>query len=171
MVVLGRVVAPFGVHGWLKIHPFGDDPLSWRAMPQWWLGRDPDRDEGWTAYGLKACRAHGAGLIVQLEGVPDRSAAEALEGLYVGAPRAALPATGRDEYYWADLVGLQVVNLQGEPLGVVEELISTGAHEVLSLRDDENIRRLLPFVAQVVKSVDLGERRIQVDWGRDWGLE
>jgi len=168
MIVLGRIVAPFGIRGWVKIHPFGDDPASWVDMPRWWLAAD-DRadDDAWQARELEECAPHGKGLVARFEGVDTRAAAESLAGQYVGAPRECLPGTARGEYYWADLVGLEVVNLAHERLGIVADLLSSGAHEVLCVRDDEH-ERLLPFVEAVVKEVDLARRRIRVDWELDW---
>lgn len=168
MIVLGRIIGPFGVHGWVKVHPFGDGPDAWCAMPQWWLAAKADAEpETWVPYALQEASLHGKGLVAKFESVVGRSGAEAIAGLYVGAPREALPKTAADEYYWADLVGLDVVNMQGERLGKVSELLSSGANEVLCVRDGEH-ERLLPFVAQVVKSVDTGGGVIRVDWGADW---
>lgn len=168
MIVLGRVVAPFGVQGWVKIHPFGDDPLAWRRMGQWWLSDRDDADQGeWQAYRLKGCRVHGKGLVAAFEGVADRTAAEQLGGKYIGAPREALPETGEDEYYWIDLVGLTVANRAGERLGTVESLLETGAHDVLRVTDGDN-ERLIPFVAAYVLAVDVAGGTITVDWEADW---
>ncbi len=164
MIVLGRIVAPFGVRGWVKVHPFGDDPAAWRKMPQWWLGTEPE-GTGWQAFDLKGLRQHGKGLVAKLSGVDDRAAAEAIDGRYIAAPREAMPQTGENEYYWADLIGLEVVNEQGERLGKVETLIETGADDVLVVRDGE-IERLLPFVEAVVKDVVGGQ--IRVEWQLDW---
>jgi 16S rRNA processing protein RimM len=169
MIVLGRISAPFGIRGWVKLQVFGDDPQAWAQMPQWWLGADEQDPEGtWQARQPAECRMHGKGLIVRFEGIEDRSAAEKLAGLYVGVPREALPKTGKNEFYWADLIGLVVVNQAGEPLGRVAELVRTGAHEVLDVRDEAGCQRLLPFVSAVIKEVDLAARRIRVDWGSDW---
>jgi 16S rRNA processing protein RimM len=64
MIVLGRIVAPFGVHGWLRVHPFGDDPEAWRKMPQWWLSSDVEApDERWKAHDLEAVKIHGDGVV------------------------------------------------------------------------------------------------------------
>ncbi|MDD3677542.1 16S rRNA processing protein RimM [Thauera propionica] len=168
MIVLGRIVAPFGVQGWLKIHPFGDDPESWRKMPQWWLSADDNAPpEQWKPYTLKACRTHGKGLVAAFGEVPDRNAAEAVDGWYIGAPREALPTTAENEFYWGDLVGLDVVNESGESLGSVKGLLSTGAHDVLQVGEGET-ERLIPFVAAFVLDVDLAARRIRVAWGKDW---
>lgn len=168
MIVLGRIVAPFGVKGWVKVHPFGDDPLSWREMPQWWLADKAEAPgEAWQPVKLAGFREHGAGLIASFEGVTDRNGAEALQGRYIAAPREAMPGTGADEYYWGDLVGLAVVNQSGEALGTVEALMSTGAHDVLQVRDGDE-ERLIPFVAAYVLDVDLPSRTIRVEWQKDW---
>lgn len=167
MIVLGRIVAPFGVKGWVKVHPFGDDPLSWSGMGQWWLGPDPE-GESWTAYTLKECKEHGkGGIVARFAEVPDRNGAEGIEGLYVAAPREAMPPTGEDEYYWSDLIGMAVVNGVGVPLGSVSGLLSTGAHDVLQIQDGET-ERLIPFVAAYVTEVDSVARRIVVAWEADW---
>ncbi len=165
MVVLGRLVTPYGVKGWFNLHLFGDDPASWRRMPQWWLARTDTEDAQWTK--LSALRQHGSGWVAKLEGIDSRDAAEAMAGCYFAAPREELPETANGEYYWADLIGLKAVNLQGESLGVIESLIETGAHNVLELRDGER-QRLLPFVEQVVRQVDIAVGCVTVDWQADW---
>lgn len=170
MIVLGRILAPFGVLGWVKVRPFGDDPLEWRRMPQWWLGRDADagdRPDAWVPYTLAGCKVHGKGIVAAFKDVDDRSAAEALEGAYIAVPREALPKTGKDEYYWGDLIGLAVVNAQGVALGAVTGLIETGAHDVLQVAEGEH-ERLIPFVAAYVKNVDVPRKRIVVEWEADW---
>ncbi len=167
MVVLGRVAAAFGVRGWVRIQPYGDDPLAWCQMRRWWVGRETD-DPGWHTVDLVGCRGHGRSLLAHFDGVEDRTAAEALKGMLVAVPRDALPATGEDEFYWADLVGLDVVNGQGERLGRVTELVSAGAHEVLRVLSEDGTERLLPFVEQVVVEVDLENRVVRVAWEADW---
>lgn len=169
MIVLGRITAPFGIRGWVKIQVFGDDPQTWACMPCWWLGaEEKSADADWRQRPVAECKPHGKGLVVRFDGIEDRNAAEQLARLYVGAPRETLPKTEENEFYWADLVGLDVVNQAGERLGHVAELVRTGAHEVLDVRDADGSRRLMPFVAAVIKEVDLAGRRIRVDWERDW---
>ena len=170
MIVLGRLVGPYGLQGWLKLHPFGDDFGALGNMSQWWLGAEADGDV-WTPYALHALKTQGKGLIVKFQGIDGRNDAESIDRLYVAAPREALPETGVDEYYWADLIGLEVVNTSWEPLGKVSGLLSCGAHEVLCVQDgvgEKTRERLLPFVAQVVKKVDRESKTIHVEWGVDW---
>jgi len=137
-------------------------------MQHWWLAAsDAAPDAEWRQHALLDCQPHGKGLIVSLEGVADRTAAENLTGWYVAAPREALPAPKAGEFYWGDLIGLAVTNVEGEALGEVAALLSTGAHDVLQVRDGDT-ERLIPFVAAYVTEVDPGARRIRVDWQKDW---
>jgi len=165
IVVLGRLADPYGIRGWMRVHPFGDDPLAWKAMPAWWVGKEGGP---WREVALKGLKLHSDGVVVLLDGVPDRTAAEALKGLLVGAPRQALPATGEDEFYWADLVGLEVVNAAGERLGQVAGLIETGANDVLRVAAADGTERLLPFVESVVLAVEKESGIIRVEWRSDW---
>lgn len=166
-VVLGRVTGPYGLHGWVKIHFFGDDVAALADMPCWWLSRDAE-SAVWHPQALRQLKPHGKGWIAKFDQVDDRNASEALDGFYIAAPRDALPNTAKNEYYWADLQGLQVRNVQGEGLGVVVDLMSCGAHDVLCVRGDAGHERLLPFVDHVVKEVDQIKREVLVDWGVDW---
>ena len=165
IIVLGRLADPYGMQGWLRLYPFADDPLAWGKMPVWWVGTE---GAPWREYGLKALKMHGEGLVVLLDGVLDRTVAEAMKGLLVGAPRAALPKTEEGEFYWADLVGLDVINTAGERLGQVAGLIETGANAVLRVVGDDGVERLLPFVSAVVQTVEREAGRIRVEWGSDW---
>jgi len=168
VVVLGKIVGAYGVKGWVRIHPFADDPLSWRKIDRWVFKTDKDVAAEWRPAVLKQIKVHSDGLIASFDGVDDRNASEALIGQLIGAPREAMPATIEGEYYWGDLVGLEVRNNQAQLLGVVQELMETGANSVLVAVDAEGVKRLLPFVASVVNRVDLKRREILVDWGLDW---
>lgn len=165
IVVLGRLSEPYGIRGWLKLNPFGDDPQTWRQIAVWCVGREGGP---WREFALNGLKVHGDGLVVAFDGVPDRTAAEALKGMLVGAPRECLPATEDDEFYWADLIGLVVVNEAGEQLGKVAGLLETGANDVLRVVGDDGAESLLPFVEAVVLSVDMEAGRIRVAWGSDW---
>jgi 16S rRNA processing protein RimM len=165
MVVLGRLADPYGVRGWIRLHPYGDDPLEWAGMPAWWIGREGGP---WREVALKDFKAHGDSLVVLLDGVLDRTAAEALKGLLVAARRECLPDTGEDEFYWGDLIGLDVINTGEERLGKVAGLIETGANDVLRVVAEDGTERLLPFVDAVVLSVEKDAGTIRVEWGSDW---
>ena len=103
---------------------------------------------------------------------PNRNVAEALRGCAVWVSRAEFPAPDDDEFYWVDLIGLEVVNREGAPLGRVTDLLDTGPHCVLRVQAEvhggEAIERLIPFVSAYIDSVDLAARRIVADWGLDY---
>ena len=160
---MGRVVAPYAVRGWIKLQTFTEYLDSLLDYPVWRLGKDGR----WRDYRVLDGKIHGQYLMAGLEGVEDRTAAEALMGLDVPVLREEMPEADEDEYYWDDLIGLDVVNLAGEVLGRVEGLLETGANDVLQVRDGET-ERLLPFVDAVVKEVDLEAGRLLVDWGLDY---
>jgi 16S rRNA processing protein RimM len=117
---MGRIVAPFGVKGWVKLKVFTETPDGLLSYPVWWLATT----NGWQKYEVAEAEFHAKGLVVRLEGVVDRTGAEALSGIDVGVPREAFPEPEADQFYWADLIGLDVVNRQDEALGKIEELLN-----------------------------------------------
>jgi 16S rRNA processing protein RimM len=168
IVVLGKIVGACGLRGAVKVHPFADDPLAWAKLPQWWVGREGLAAEQWRPTPVRRCKVSGEQLVAELECLTDRNASEAAKGLLVGVPRAALPPVAKDEYYWADLVGLEVRNGADQSLGRVLGLIETPANAVLRVGDGEKDEQLLPFVAAVVLDVDLAAKTMRVDWEADW---
>ena len=161
---MGRIAAPYGLKGWVRIEPYSADPGNLRSHPAWWVGRNGDWREVKV---VESTLQHGASLVARFEGCVERDAALALKGCEVALAREALPRTAANEYYWADLVGLQVVNYRDEQLGVVAEMFENGAHPVVRIVAGKN-ERLLPFVEQVVRQVDLARGRIRVEWELDW---
>jgi 16S rRNA processing protein RimM len=167
-VVLGRILGPYGVKGWLKINPFTTEHGTLLGHPAWWI-RPRGGSGAWREMALESGREHGATLVAQLAGITDREAAVLLKGSDVGVPRAALPAAADDEIYYSDLVGLAVVNRQGVPLGTVSSVQDYGAHPVFRVTDETTaVERLIPFVDAYVDSVDLAAGRIDVDWQPDY---
>jgi 16S rRNA processing protein RimM len=162
MVVMARVAGPFAVKGWVKLQVYTERVDGLLDYPVWWIGGDGS----WAPAEVEDGAAHGAALVAKLKGIDDREAAAALSGREVAVPRSALPGSEEGEYYWADLEGLRVSNLDGQPLGVVSELLETGANHVLVVHGERE--RLIPFVGAVVKSVDLARGELVVDWGADF---
>lgn len=160
---MGRVGAPHGVKGWVKIVPFAGSPGALAKRGRWWIGRDDE----WAEVEVAETQMQGARLTARVAGCTDRDAALRFRGREIAVPRDALPAAAPGEYYWADLIGLEVVNAQGASLGRVTSVFSTGPHDVLRVGEAKH-ERLLPFVATVIRAVDLPARRIEVDWGLDW---
>ena len=160
-VVLGRIGAPFGVQGWLKVQSYTDPVEGIVKYPVWELTRD-------GSLGRKAVldwKRAGAAVAVRLEGVESREAAQALTGAEVCVERAELPPTAPGEHYWHDLIGLEAFGLQGEPLGRVAEILELPAHPVLVLEGDRE--RLVPLVPERLGGVDIDAGRLTLDWHPD----
>jgi 16S rRNA processing protein RimM len=119
-------------------------------------------------------KIHSEDVVAQLMGVADRNAAEALKGATVQIRRSHFPVLSSDEFYWVDLIGLSVENLQGQCLGAVSDLMDNGAHPILRVMlpqtpgAEKAQELLIPFVDRFVKSVDQTAKRITVDWGLDF---
>jgi 16S rRNA processing protein RimM len=163
-LLLGRIVGLFGVDGWLKVESY-TEPRTRIFKYRPWLLRSAAGDR--ELEGAKG-RAQGKGIVASLPGIADRDAAAALVGTEIWIPRSALPKPKPGEYYWADLEGLDVVTIDGRPLGTVSHLFATGANDVLVVRDGDR-ERMIPFVpGQFVQAVDLDARRLTVDWDPDF---
>ena len=163
---MGRVAAPHGVRGAIKVRPLSTDPASLLDFPQWWL-RSPGAASAWSAYSVTTSRLQSGMLVAEFEGVATREAAGTLRGAEVGVPRAALPALGEDEYYQSDLVGLTVVNRNDEVLGRVIDFVDGAAHPIVRVARADGGERLIPWVPQYIDGVDRVLQRIEVDWPAD----
>ena len=180
-VEVGIVVDAWGLKGWIKVKPFASDPQALFSSRRWFLKPSEKAGVLRPATFVKALppllritqvKEHGDVVVALAQEVPDRHAAEALRGARVFIGRSSFPTAGTDEYYWVDLIGLNVVNRQGETLGTVAGLLDTGPHSVLRVAPvgavDEAGERLIPFVAAYVDAVSLEQRLITVDWGLDF---
>jgi 16S rRNA processing protein RimM len=161
-VVMGRIAAPFGVKGWVKVQPYSEDPDALMDFESWCVGRGAQQ----VQYTVEAIQDHGNALVAKLAGIDDRDAAYALRGQEISVARSDLPPPEENEFYWSDLVGLAAVNRDGIELGTVTSLLETGAHDVLVVQGKRE--HLIPFVAAFVGRVDLAGGTIEVDWGEDW---
>jgi len=169
-VVLGRVLGAFGIHGWIKIRPFTGSSDGLLGQSVWVLSQ-----AGATrTVQVAAAKPHGALVLAQLKGVGERGQAEALRGADVTVGREQLPEPDAGEYYWSDLIGLSVRNLNGVDLGRVTGLIGAPAHDVLRVAagqgqdHDQGREQLIPFVEPILREVDLAGGCITVDWEADY---
>ena len=170
LVVVGKLGAAYGIRGWLKIHSFTGDPEQVFSYQPWQIGKDGN----WRDIAVAQWRRHNEGLIVRFAGVEDRTSAETYVGLDVAVAAELLPPLPEGEYYWRDLIGMQVVTESGFALGVVNGLMETGSNDVLAVTAPANDpfgkrERLIPFLLdQVIKQVDLAHKTITVDWDPDF---
>ena len=160
-VVLGRIGAPFGVQGWVKVNSYTDPPEGIVNYASWELVRAGQAERRKVLDWKRAGRA----VAVRLEGVGSREAAQGLTGCEVRVDRSELPPTAPGEYYWHDLVGLEAVNRDGVPLGRVTEVLELPAHPVLVLAGERE--RLVPLVRERLVSVDIAAGRMTLDWHPD----
>ena len=161
-MVMGRVVGAFGVNGWVKVKVFTESADTLGAFPRW-LVRFAD---GWREMALEDFEVHSKGPVAKFAGCDDRNAADALRGAEVAVTREALGEAEEGTLFWVDLVGLEVVDESGKPLGQVEGLFDAGDTSVLVVKGAKE--RLIPFVPDYVKAVDREARRITVDWKADY---
>ncbi len=161
-VVIGRINGVFGTRGWLKIYSYTRPRENVLTYSPWQLSQ-PNQS---SSLAVLAHRRDGSGLVALLEGIDDRDKAVAHVGAEISVDRTALPDSAPGEYYWADLIGLEVVNKDGIILGKVSRLLATGANDVLVL--DGPKERLVPYVqGHYVLNVDLDARRMIIDWHED----
>ena len=120
---------------------------------------------------VREAKDHSDSVVASSAEIPDRNAAESLKGARIFVPRSSFPTPEEGEYYWVDLIGLQVVNREGVVLGEVRDLMATGPQTVLVLQAEEGgkkIERMIPFVSTFVDKVDTAARCITVDWQADY---
>lgn len=185
MVVMGRIVAPYGVFGWLKVVPDTEAFDGLFDYDSWWLGKGDD----WRELLVETAKVHNDVIVVKLKGIDDRDAALACKGKQIAVPRAQLPEAPENEYYWSDLIGVRVKNQQDIDFGLIIDVFETGANDVLVVKPDmpataadsievntsvkeaakeKQAERLLPFTAAVVLEVDIKAKTMLVDWDADF---
>jgi len=159
---MGRVVAAFGVHGWVRLRVFTEKPAALGGFATWLLSGLA----GTRELKLEGFEVHAKGPVAKLAGVDDREAAQALQGSEVAVRRESLGEAAEGSHYWVDLVGLEVFDGEGRELGRVESLFEAGSTNVLVVKGERE--RMIPFVPDYVKAVDRAAGRITVDWKADY---
>jgi 16S rRNA processing protein RimM len=160
-VVLGHVAGVHGVRGWLKIHSYTDPRDAIFDYQPWLLG------ESGVAITVLEGKVSGKYLLARLKDISSREDAEAIAGQEIVVVRESLPPLKDSEFYWADLVGLKVLNQDGSSLGQIREMLATGANDVMVVSGERE--RLIPFVMNLyVSQVDLEQGVVRVDWDPDF---
>lgn len=159
LVAVGKIVGLYGVHGWVKVFSHTDPKENIFSYAPWLV---QIRGE-WQSTKVLSGRTQGKGLVAQLEGSGDRDQARLFIGAEIAVLKSQLPKPAAGEYYWSDLIGLEVVTLGGQALGKVDHLLDTGANDVLVVQGERE--RLIPFVrGQYVHEIDLDAGTMRVDW-------
>ena len=173
-IEVGRIMDAWGIKGWFKVIPHSASPEALFSSKRWYLQpseRGARHFEGTLLLRIREAKDHSDSVVAYAEDIPDRNAAELLKGARVFVPRSSFPTPDMDEYYWVDLIGLDVVNREGVPLGQVRDLLQTGPQTVLVLayqEDEKTLERMIPFVSAYIDQVSLADKRILVDWQPDY---
>jgi 16S rRNA processing protein RimM len=173
-IEVGRIADAWGIKGWFKVLPYSANPEALFSSKHWFLlptEKGLKTFLGTLKLEVKEVKEHSGTVVGRAQNVEDRNAAEALRGARIYVSRACFPSVAEGEYYWVDLIGLNVVNRQDEALGAVRELLTTGPQTVLVLEymhEGKTQERMIPFVAAFVDDVDLKARQIRVDWLTDY---
>lgn len=164
LIVIGRIVSVHGIRGEVKVHSYTDPIENVLDYRHWTLRRDDEIRQA----ELIAGRSHGRGITAKLKDLDDRDQARELFGFDICIPRQMLPVLNDGEYYWYQLEGLRVIDQQDRLLGRIDHLMETGANDVMVVKpcpgSHDGQERLLPYIYQCVKSVDLSCGEMRVDW-------
>jgi 16S rRNA processing protein RimM len=177
LMQVGHIPDAYGIRGGIRVTPYSADAGALLSVKTWWLDKPSLRPVE-----VRTAKFHSGDVVATLVDLADREGAEALKGAAVFVSRREFPELSADEYYWTDLIGLDTVNLQGEALGKVTDMMHNGAQSILRITpaprhaasaaagavDQKAPERLIPFVDQFVKTVDLAAKTITVDWGLDY---
>ena len=173
-VEVGRIADAWGIKGWFKVTSFSADAGALFSSKTWFLvppEKGPKPFSKVVKVTISEAKNHSGVVVASIKELDNRNDAEALRGSRVFVPRASFPAPLADEYYWIDLIGLNVVNRDDVALGKVNELLSTGAQTVLVIQYEQygkSLERMIPFVSVYIDDVDFSRKCILVDWQPDF---
>lgn len=173
-IEVGRIADAWGIKGWFKVLPHSADPQALFSSTRWYLQpseKGAQAFRGTVLLRVRETKEHSDTMVARADGVEDRNGAEALKGARIFIPRSSFPTASDDEFYWVDLMGLDVVNREGVHLGQVKDLMATGPQTVLVVGYEEAgkaLERMIPFVSRYVDGVDQAAKRITVDWQADY---
>lgn len=162
VVVMGHLMRPYGVKGWLWVYSHSNPMENILDYPEWVIAHGGKRRKVKVIHG----RRQGKGVVVCLEGVASREMAESLANAQIMLPTSALPSLDQGDFYWYQLEGLNVITLEGVALGKIDHLFETGANDVIVVKGGADGReRLLPYLPDdVVREIDLEAGIMHVDW-------
>lgn len=165
MVVMGRFGRPVGLKGQIKLYTFTEDPELMINYQPWYMKNSHDK---WQEIDCLSVVQRDKFLLVSLRGILSKEEAQTLTHGEIAVDKKVLPQLPQGEYYWRDLIGLQVVNVEGCQFGEVTELMETGANDVLVVEKD-NHKRLIPFLLDdFILNIDIDKQTMTVDWDEDF---
>lgn len=173
-IEVGRIADAWGIKGWFKVLPYSANSEALFYCKNWFLLPAEKGTKTFSGVGelvVTEAKDHSGTVVASAHGVTDRNAADLLRGARIFIPRSSFPTANDNEYYWVDLIGLEVINRESVSLGRVCELLSTGPQTVLVIEytDADQIKqRMIPFVAAYVDDVRMPLKQILVDWQPDF---
>jgi len=156
-IIVGRLGDAFGIAGWSHLHSFTDPHDNIFNYKNWQIEKKPNQFEPLK---LESYKPHGNGYIVKIPNCNDRDQALLLKGKSIAIERSELPALKKNEYYWSDLIGLNVVNTEGKSLGAIDYLFETGSNDVIVTKT----RQFIPYLKSVIIEIDLKKQTMIVNW-------
>ena len=162
LVIIGKIISAYGIKGWVKIRPFTETAKNFIQYKIQFLSRN---QKDWSRVEIKEIKIQGQDVIADI-GLTDRDQSISQKGYFLAIERDQLPQLPENEFYWDDLVGLNVIDVDRVDLGKVVGLIETGANDVLVVSGDRE--RLIPYIPQVIKKVDTENQLIKVDWDKEF---
>ncbi len=163
IVVMAKVLNPYGVKGWVKIFSFTEKLDSLLVYEKFFLSKD---QVDWLETEVKDIKLHGKSIIAKFSEIDNRSEAEGFRDYLIGVTKNLLPKLSKDQYYWNELIGFEVLNLDNISFGKVDTFIETGANDVIVVKGDRE--RLIPYTSNTVLKVDTGGDKIIVDWDEEF---
>lgn len=161
-VIIGRIGAPYGLKGWVKVQSFTEPQSNLCDYPQGWLKHPTQKT--WQPYQASIKQLSKA-ILFKFTDCEDPETARKLTGAMLAIERRALPKLEKDEYYWSDLEGFKIITQSGVCLGKIEYFIPTGANDVMLIKDEDSKKQqLIPYIDEVVLKVDLEQGELLVDW-------
>jgi 16S rRNA processing protein RimM len=159
-IIVGKIGSTYGIHGWLKIKSYAEFNANLLEYKPWYIQNQQDE---WSTIDVESGRMHGKSLIVKFAGIHNPEEARLLTGKIIAITRSQLPKLDENEYYWSDLIGLTVINQNGENLGKVIYLMETGSNDVLIIKGEKE--HAIPYLfGKVITNIDLAKKEIHVDW-------
>ena len=162
LVIIGKIISAYGIKGWVKIRPFTETAKNFIQYKTQFLSRN---QKDWNRVEIKEIKIQGQDVIADI-GLTDRDQSISRKGYFLAIERGQLPQLPENEFYWDDLIGLNVISVDHLGLGKVVGLIETGANDVLVVSGDKE--RLIPYIPQVIKKVDIHNQLIEVDWDKEF---
>lgn len=160
---MAKVLVPYGVNGWVKVYSFTEKLESFLQYKKLFLSKD---QKNWIEIKVIDIKLHGKTIVANFLEIGNRTQAENYKGYLIGVPKNLLPRLKEEQYYWSDLIGCEVLNLQNISFGLVDTFIETGANDVIVVKGDKE--RLIPYTTEAVLKVDTINRKIMVDWNEDF---